>query len=94
MAETEAQRLLRERRKAAGLCTRCGCKKEPSRYQQCENCRKYNLEAQHKCDIRKLEARRPRRSTSNTLSIAQVCRMAAERGLSYGQMVAQMEKES
>ena len=92
MPESMAQRRLREKRRAAGLCIKCGGQRANVRFQLCEKCRKYNLEAQRKYDIRKLEARRPRCATAGTLTISQVCRLAAERGISYGQMVVEIEK--
>lgn len=93
MAEAKSQILLREKRRAAGLCIKCGGQREIARYQLCEKCRKYNLEAQHKHDAGKLAARRPRSAPAGTLTISQVCRLAAERGISYGQMVVELEKE-
>lgn len=75
-------------RKSEHRCVRCGAKL-PEKYKMvyCTECRE---------QVRKTSMeRKPRRaeSTSGTLTISQVVRLAAERHVSYGEMVQILEKE-
>lgn len=75
-------------RKSEHRCVRCGAKL-PEKYKMvyCTECRE---------QVRKISMeRKPRRaeSTSGTLTISQVVRLAAERHVSYGEMVLILEKE-
>lgn len=101
MTQRERDKLRRDILRIEGVCTACG--RAPAVYGRvrCEKC----LEAQrgYKQNSRakarqaaetSRQQRRKRKAKKNCPSIADVNRMAAERGLSYGQMVLELERES
>lgn len=83
---TEQARGRYRQRKAEHRCVRCGARL-PEKYKMvyCSDCR----EAVQKIHT---EPRRAERRTE-ALTISQVVRMAAERHISYGEMVLRIEKE-
>ena len=87
MSESYAQRKLRQYRRDNGLCFRCGeALPDDDNHKQCERCRAYVRGFYHNPK----NVREPRRKPS--VSISEVCRMAAERHISYGEMVLIIEK--
>lgn len=93
MPRSKYQIRLTEQRKADGVCLRCGGIIEDKRFKQCDKCREYDRDYKRLSSERARRAKHPRRVPESGLTISQVCRMAAERGISYGQMVVEIEKE-
>ena len=88
MSESYAQRKLRQYRRENGLCIRCGDVIPIwDTHKQCESCRAMWRERYGKFTSSRQPARKP------SVSISEVCRMAAERHISYGEMVLILEKE-
>lgn len=89
MSESKAQRQLRLQRTAEGVCVKCGGILENTRFKNCYECRMRIIESKrrHYANKRRVESGIPA-----VLSISEVCRMAAARGISYGQMVVEIEK--
>ena len=88
MAQTPAQRKLLQYRRESGLCIRCGDVIPVwDTHKQCEGCRAMWRERYGKFTSSRQPARKP------SVSISEVCRMAAERHISYGEMVLILEKE-
>lgn len=94
-------RLRRDRLRAEGICTVCGHAPAAQNRAQCEQC--IERQRQYRRKNRMREAARQteelsvssssRAETKKHLSIADINRMAAERGISYGQMVLKLEEE-
>lgn len=83
---------LRAYRREHGLCTICGYPNDTANRAACSACRARQSEYDkaHRMKNNPVHKRR----TSCALSIAQVCRMAAERHVSYGEMVMILEGRS
>lgn len=78
---------VRKYRKAHGLCTHCGKEKDNPNLAQCKECRTATYLARKKFKAS------PHPKPGKALTISEVCRMAAERHMSYGEMVVLIEKE-
>lgn len=89
MPESKAQRRLREQRAADGVCLKCGGILENTRFKNCYECRMQITESKKRYYARE---RRAESGIPAVLSISEVCTMAAARGISYGQMVVEIEK--
>ena len=88
MSESYAQRKLRQYRRENRLCFRCGeALPDGDNHKQCESCRTRDRGIYHKPKPKSEPRRKP------AVSISEVCRMAAERHISYGEMVLILEKE-
>lgn len=87
------------------LCVRCGEKlPEGCTEKRCEMCEAerreerrqydsiYHKQYKQKKDAEKSAAERKKKRKQPTLSISEVNRMAAERGISYGMMVLELQK--
>ena len=87
MAESYAQRKLRYFRRENRLCLRCGkALPDSDRHKQCESCRAYNRGIYHRPKPKSQPTSKP------AVSLSEVCRMAKERHISYGEMVLIIEK--
>ena len=86
MTRKEAYR----RRVAMGLCVRCGRPVAEIDYVHCKACRE--LHAKQIAEARKRKAiKQPTTLRTTGYSITEIVRMAEERGISYGKMVAILE---
>lgn len=86
-----------DKRKSEHRCCRCGTKL-PEKYTKvyCAKCTDYNSIKWFKTMERRKEDKlraRPRSVQNGALTISQVVRLAAERHISYGEMVLILEKE-
>lgn len=87
MAQTPAQRKLLQCRRENGLCIRCGkALPDGDSHKQCESCRTRDRGIYHKNKPKNEPRRKP------AVPISDVCRRAAERHISYGEMVLIIEK--
>lgn len=98
-----SDRLRHDRRLAAGLCYKCGKNPVTSGMKTCEECRRkvreyvseYKIKNAHKYtynnkkEIPVIVEKR----TKPKYTLDQMCAMARERGISYGQLVQQMERD-
>lgn len=82
--------------KAAHRCTKCTRQLEEGyHFTKCPKCREYNrkyLQSIRRSVSKEVPVEKPRRR-DGALSISQVIRLAAERHVSYGEMVCILEKE-
>ena len=98
MTQRERDKLRRDILRIEGVCIDCGRAPAAFGYARCEKCleaqRRYKRNARAKAqqsnEAKQLQRRK--RKAKNYLSIADVNRMAAERGISYGQMVLELER--
>ena len=100
MTQRERDKLRRDILRIEGVCIDCGRAPAAFGYVRCENCleaqRRYKRNARAKAqqtDETSCQQRRKRKAKKNCSSIADVNRMAAERGISYGMMVLELERE-
>lgn len=81
---------------AEGRCDRCGeYLPEGFRYRECDYCREQRRESKKRKraeEKARMEAEQRNKGKKQTLSLEAVSRMAAERGISYGQMVVLLEQ--
>ena len=86
MTISNKMKLLREQRRAEGLCVECGGIRSDERYGLCLECRE-RQRLSYK--LRKAPEKKP----GNVLSISDVVKLASQRGVSYGEMVHIIEME-
>lgn len=87
----------KEKRLEQGLCQRCGANPFTPGYKTCKDCRDKAKEASIRCKNKygakymysKTDGIKKQKQPKYTLE--EMCRMARERGISYGQLVAEME---
>ena len=80
--------------KAAHRCPKCTRRlDEGYRFVYCPSCREYNRAAQKKWTPPVSDNAPRHKRRDGALSISQVIRLAAERHVSYGEMVCILEKE-
>ena len=98
MTQHERDKLRRDILRIEGVCTACG--RAPAVYGRvrCEKCLeaqrgyKQNARAKARQAAEASRQQRRKRKAKSSLSIADVNRMAAERGISYGMMVLELER--
>lgn len=98
MTQRERDKLRRDILRIEGVCIDCGRAPAAFGYVRCEKCLeaqrgyKQNSRAKARQAAETSRQQRRKRKAKSCLSIADVNRMAAERGLSYGQMVLELER--